>query len=76
MGRGELLVLLTSNVPDLDRPATATDLAAIGTRLFGSAAAQQITAPQRETIREAYRRIIESDEFRAACGRIAASYAW
>jgi len=37
-----------------------------------------IAAPQRstETIREAYRRIIDSDAFRASCGRIAASYAW
>jgi hypothetical protein len=76
MERGDLLALLTSGVPDLDRRATATDLAAIGERVFGSAAAQQKAAPQRETIREAYLRIIDSDEFRAACGRIAASYAW
>ena len=75
MDRGDLLALLTSNVPDLDRPASTADLAAIGARLFGSAAAQQ-SARQHETIREAYRRIIDSDEFRAACGRIAASYAW
>ena len=76
MNRGDLLALLTSNVPDPDRPASAADLAAIGARVFGSAAAQQNAGPQRETIREAYRRIIDSDEFRAACGRIAASYAW
>jgi FkbM family methyltransferase len=76
MNRGDLLALLTSNVPDLDGPASTTDLAAIGERVFGSAAARQTTAPQRETIREAYRRIIDSDAFRAACGRIAASYAW
>jgi FkbM family methyltransferase len=75
MDRGELLDLLTRNVPDLDRTAAATDLAAVGARLLGPAAPQQ-SAPPGETIREAYRRIIDSDEFRAACGRIAASYAW
>jgi FkbM family methyltransferase len=75
MDRGELLSLLTSNVPHLDRTATAADIAAIGERLLGPAAAQQI-APQHETIREAYRRIMDSDAFRAATGRIAASYAW
>jgi FkbM family methyltransferase len=75
MDRGDLLALLTSNVPDLDRTATATDVAAIGICLLGSAAPQQ-RARQHETIREAYWRIIDSDEFRTACGRIAASYAW
>ena len=32
MDRGDLLALLTSSVPDLDRPASAADLAAIGER--------------------------------------------
>ena len=75
MDRGALLALLTAGVREPDRPAGAADIAAIGERLLGSAAAQQI-APQHETIREAYRRIVDSDAFRAACGRIAASYAW
>jgi hypothetical protein len=74
--RGELLALVTAGVTDLDRPAQAADLAAIQARLLGSSAAQQMPAPQRESIREAYRRIIDSDGFRGACGRIAASYAW
>jgi FkbM family methyltransferase len=76
MDRGALLDRLTEGVADLDRPATAADIAAIEMRLFGSAAAQQTAAPQRERMREAYRRIIDSDAFRAATGRIAASYAW
>lgn len=76
MDRTELLGLVTNNVPNLSGPASAADIAAISARLFGSAAAQQMPAPQRETIREAYRRFIDSDEFRAACGRIAASYSW
>jgi len=74
--RGELLALLTTDVLDPDRPASAADIAAINERLFGSAALQQITGPHQETIRQVYRRIIDSDAFRAACGRIAASYAW
>lgn len=75
MDRGQVLDLLTAGMPEPDAPAGAVDMAAIGEALLGSAAAQQI-APQHETIRAAYRRIIDSDEFRAACGRIAASYAW
>jgi FkbM family methyltransferase len=76
MDRGELLALLTTDVPNADRPARAADMAAVNERLFGSAAVQQMTVSQHETIRETYRRIIDSDAFRAACGRIAASYAW
>ena len=45
-------------------------------RLFGSPAPQQMPTPEGKTIREIYRQIIDSDAFRAACGRIAASYAW
>jgi len=79
MDRSALLGMLTAGVTDLDRSASPSALAAIMARLFGvPPAAQQIAAPQRssETIREAYRRIIDSDAFRASCGRIAASYAW
>jgi FkbM family methyltransferase len=76
MDRSVLLDALTAGIPDLDRPADAPDIAAIRVRLFGSAAPQHTTPLARETIREVYRRIIDSDAFRAACGRIAASYAW
>jgi FkbM family methyltransferase len=76
MDRDQLLAMLTEDVPESDRPAGAAHIAAIHERLFGSAAMQQMTASQHETIREAYRRIIDADAFRAACGRIAASYAW
>jgi len=76
MDRDALLALLTADVPDLAQPADATHMAHMGQHLFGSAAAQQITAAQHESIRDVYRRIIDSDAFRAACGRIAASYAW
>jgi FkbM family methyltransferase len=75
MDRSALFGLLTAGVPNVDNPASAADIAAIRGRL-GSAAAQQIAAPQQQSIRDVYRRIIDSDPFRAACGRIAASYAW
>jgi FkbM family methyltransferase len=77
MDRAALLDLLTTGLSDLDRPANATDVAAIAERLFGrSPALQQIIAPQGASRRDIYRQIIDSDDFRASCGRIAASYAW
>jgi FkbM family methyltransferase len=79
-GRTVLFDMLTAGVPSLGHPASAADHAAILSRLFGaSPAAQQIAAPQPsadETIGDLYRRMIDSDAFRTACGRIAASYAW
>ena len=76
--QARLFDLLTAGVADLGRPASTAERAAIAARLLGDpTAVQQIGAPQgNETIAEAYRRIIDSDPFRAACGRIAASYAW
>jgi hypothetical protein len=74
--RATLLDLLTVGINDLDRPASASDIAAVMARLFGSPAAQQMPTPPGKTIREIYRQIIDSDAFRASCGRIAASYAW
>jgi FkbM family methyltransferase len=75
-----LFGMLTAGVAGLDRRASATDHAAIVDRLFGtSPAAQQIAAPRLmagESVGETYRRLIDSDAFRTACGRIAASYAW
>jgi hypothetical protein len=77
LNRAALLEPLTAGLGDLDRPATVADIAAVTERLFGAFPAVQQIAPQgNESIRDAYRRIIDSDPFRAACGRIAASYAW
>ncbi len=79
-GREALFDMLTAGMTGLDRRAGEADHAAIMDRLFGaSPAAQQIAAPQPisgESIGEIYRRMIDSDAFRTACGRIAASYAW
>jgi FkbM family methyltransferase len=76
--RAVFLDRLTAGVGDLDRPAGAAAVAGIVAHLFGPApAVQQNNLPQgSETIRDAYRRIIDSDAFRASCGRIAATYAW
>jgi FkbM family methyltransferase len=75
-----LFDMLTAGITGLDRRAGDADHAAIIDRLFGtSAAAQQIAAAQPtagESLGEIYRRMIDSDTFRTACGRIAASYAW
>lgn len=72
----KLMEVLTAGM-DCQRPASAAEIGAIAERLFGSSAAvQQFVAPQGATLRGAYRAIIDSDAFRAACGRIAASYAW
>jgi FkbM family methyltransferase len=77
-GRVALFDTLTAGIPN--RPARAADITAITTRLFGAPPA----SPQRsgsavsgrETIHDVYAKMIESDAFRAACGRIAASYSW
>jgi FkbM family methyltransferase len=75
-----LFDMLTAGLAGLDRRAADADHAAIVARLFGtSPAAQQIAAPRPmtgESVGEIYRRLIDSDAFRTACGRIAASYAW
>ena len=73
MDRATLFDKLTAGVADLDRPASTADIAGIAERLFGSPAPQHVPA---QTIRDVYRKIIDSDAFRASCGRIAASYAW
>jgi len=78
--RSVLLDTLTAGIADRDRPATDADIAAITARLLGASAALQqsvdIAVTTGKTIRDVYAKMIESDAFRAACGRIAASYAW
>jgi hypothetical protein len=71
----ELLALLTAGLAPqaLAAPATAGDVAAIAERLFGAGPDAPTSAA---SIRDAYARLIDSDRFRAACGRICASYSW
>jgi len=78
MDRAAILDILTAGLAGLDHPATAEDVAVLRERLFGASAALQQIAPPRpgESVRDVYRKVIDSDAFRAATGRIAASYAW
>ena len=78
LDRDEILDMLTAGLPGLDRPVSAADPAMLQERLFGASAAlqQMASVPPGKSIRDAYREIIDSDAFRAATGRIAASYAW
>jgi hypothetical protein len=79
--RGVLFELLTGDIPLelLEKPAGADDIARAVERLFGPDAtltAADLTLPPAPCLREIYAALIDSDHFRAACGRISASYAW
>ncbi len=82
LDRPVLLELLTADLAaaDLDRQADPTDIARAGERLFGAGlgieAIQGLQLPPQATLREVYVALIGTDAFRAACGRISASYAW
>jgi FkbM family methyltransferase len=81
LDRGLLVELLTAGLSpaDLDRRAGAADLAHIWARLFGPAPAPALAdleVPPDASVRGLYAAIVESDVFRAACGRISASYGW
>jgi FkbM family methyltransferase len=64
----------------LGRPALSSDVAAAHRRLFGISAAPAWAADlglaPGATVRDLYRSAAGSAAFRAACGRISASYAW
>jgi FkbM family methyltransferase len=80
--RARMVELLTAGLPaaELDRRANDGDLAQILARLFGpDLAAERIKdlkLPSDPSIRGLYAAIAETDLFRAACGRISASYSW
>jgi hypothetical protein len=78
VGRAALLKRLTAHLKpaDLDRKATPADAAAIARRLFGTSAPGEPRLHRSATIRDLYAAAIASERFRAACGRISASYAW
>jgi FkbM family methyltransferase len=76
-----LLELLTHGLTsaELDRSAQEVDLARIWAELFGPQPAPRqadLGLPPEATIRSLYTAIAQSDLFRAACGRISASYGW
>jgi FkbM family methyltransferase len=64
----------------LARPATRADLAAVHQRLFGRLPppgwAATLALQPDASVRDLYRCAVLTDTFRAACGRISASYAW
>jgi len=79
--RGILCEALTAGISRdaLDKPAGAADIADAVERLFGPDAvllAGHLHLPPSPRVRDVYAAIVQSDEFRAACGRISASYAW
>jgi hypothetical protein len=72
--------LMVEIPPDLlDRPAGLQDVARAAQRVFGPEAPRglwQTNLPSAPTLRDVYRAIVLSEEFRAAAGQISASYAW
>ena len=74
------LVTLDLSAAELDRPAMPTDLETCWARVFGAAPTPAETTAHPvlagATVRDVYARLLDSDRFRAACGRISASYAW
>jgi len=85
LDRALMVELVTSGLPaaELDRRAEDGDLAQILDRLFGPDLAAQaaerikdLKLPADPSIRSLYGAIAETDLFRAACGRISASYSW
>jgi len=74
----KFLSLLTAGIDEqtLAAPATERAASAVAARLFGPASAPLATDGRERTIRDLYASVIDSDRFRAACGRICASYAW
>jgi len=73
----KFLSLLTAGLDEksLGSPATESAVAAISARLFGPSSDPIAAAARGQTIRDVYASVIDSDRFRAACGRICASYA-
>ena len=65
---------------ELEKTVDAAALALVHERLFGGAPSPGwiagLALPHGATVGDLYRRIVTSEPFRAACGRISASYAW
>jgi len=76
--RERFFSLLTTGLDEksLSAPATEGTVTAVSERLFGNSAGVPAARAGGQTIRDVYASVIDSDRFRAACGRICASYAW
>jgi FkbM family methyltransferase len=80
--RAVLCELLTADLTagDLEKTADADAVTRIAKRLFGTHPTPEwishLNLPDRASVRDIYVALVETDLFRAACGRISASYAW
>ena len=80
--RATLCKLLTADLDavELDKPADAEAVARVARRLLGTHPTpdwiSDLKLPAEATVRDLYAALVETDLFRAACGRISASYAW
>ena len=79
LGAAAHVKLLTAGLPpaELDRLAAPSDAGAVSQRLFGENLVHGSPALHRNaTIRDLYAALAATEQFRTACGRISASYAW
>jgi len=81
LGRELVVELLTADIAAaaLEAPAGADAIAGAIERLFGPDATlsrEELRLPPGARLREVYAALVDSDQFRTACGRISASYAW
>jgi FkbM family methyltransferase len=79
--RDLLCCLLTADIATaaLEKPAGADDVVRAAERLFGPDTGPSVPDLKLSpglSLREVYAALIDTDQFRAACGRISASYAW
>jgi FkbM family methyltransferase len=81
LGRDILLKLLTADIGGalLEQPAGADGIANAIERVFGPDGEQssaELRLPPAPSLHQVYAALVDSDQFRTACGRISASYAW
>src|SRR5262249_61036085 len=81
VGREVLVELVTADIAAaaLEGPASADAIAGAIDRLLGPDAGlsrEDLRLPPGARLREVYTALVDSDQFRTACGRISASYAW
>ena len=73
--------LLTADIGGvlLEQPAGADGIANAIERVFGPDGEQssaELRLPPAPSLHQVYAALVDSDQFRTACGRISASYAW
>jgi hypothetical protein len=81
LGHDVLLGLVTADIGGtvLEQPAGGEGIASAIERVFGPDGEQlseDLKLPPAPSLRQVYAALVDSDQFRTACGRISASYAW